>query len=111
MIIKDITKKQILTTDVTLPFKKNIFPNKIDKTIEIVIVPKLADITVNQQNVGIVLDEKSILKILSKRYRKVSITEINTENDLKKLALRKPDLVLIAIIRGGMATLKLSPLW
>jgi hypothetical protein len=42
--------------------KKNIFPNKIDKTIEIVIVPKLADITVNQQNVGIVLDEKSILR-------------------------------------------------
>ncbi len=97
MIIKDITKKQILTTDVTLPFKKNIFPNKIDKTIEIVIVPKLADITANQQNVGIVLDEKSILKILSKRYRKVSITEINTENDLKKLALRKPDLVFSGV--------------
>jgi len=51
----------------------------------------------NQQNVGIVLDEKSILKILSKRYRKVSITEINTENDLKKLALRKPDLVFSGV--------------
>jgi len=77
--------------------KKYFYPNKIDKTIEIVIVPKLADITANQQNVGIVLDEKSILKILSKRYRKVSITEINTENDLKKLALRKPDLVFSGV--------------
>ena len=37
MIIKDITKKQISTTDATLPYKKSIFPNKIDKTIEIVI--------------------------------------------------------------------------
>jgi len=97
MIIKDITKKQISTTDTTLPFKKNIFPNKIDKTIEIVIVPKLADITANQKNVGIILDEKLILEILSKRYRNVSITEIITENDLKKLALRKPDLVFSGI--------------
>jgi len=81
-----------------LPSKKKYFyPNKIDKTIEIVIVPKLADITANQQNVGIVLDEKLILKILSKRYRNVSITEINTENDLKKLALRKPDLVFSGV--------------
>ena len=64
MIIKDITEKQISTTNTILPFKKkNIFPNKIDKTIEIVIVPKLADIITNQKNVGIVLDEKLILKI------------------------------------------------
>jgi len=81
-----------------LPFdKKYVFPQKIDKTIEIVIVPKLDDITANQKNVGIVLDEKLILKILSKRYRNVSITEINTENDLKKLALRKPDLVFSGV--------------
>ncbi len=65
MIIKNITGKQVSTTDSILPFKKNIFPNKIDKKIEIVIVPKLADITANQKNVGIVLDEKLILKILS----------------------------------------------
>jgi len=77
--------------------KKYVFPQKIDKTIEIVIVPKLDDITANQKNVGIVLDEKIILKILSKRYRNVSITEINTENDLKKLALRKPDLVFSGV--------------
>ena len=97
MIIKDITGKQISTTGTILPFKKNIFPNKINKTIEIVIVPKLADITANQKNVGIVLDEKLILKILSKHYRNVSITEIITENDLKKLALRKPDLVFSGV--------------
>jgi len=77
--------------------KKYFYPNKIDKTIEIVIVPKLADITANQKNVGIVLDEKLILNILSKRYSNVSITEINTENDLKKLALRKPDLVFSGV--------------
>jgi D-alanine-D-alanine ligase len=97
MIIKDITEKQISTTGTILPFKKSIFPNKIDKTIEIVIVPKLTDITANQKNVGIVLDEKLILKILSKHYRNVSITEIITENDLKKLALRKPDLVFSGV--------------
>jgi len=77
--------------------KKYFYPNKIDKTIEIVIVPKLADTTANQKNVGIVLDEKIILDILSKRYNNVSITEINTENDLKKLALRKPDLVFSGV--------------
>ena len=58
--------------NILLSKKKYFYPNKIDKTIEIVIVPKLADITANQQNVGIVLDEKPILKILSNRYRKVN---------------------------------------
>ena len=77
-----------------LPFdKKYVFPQKIDKTIEIVIVPKLDDIAIIQRNVAITLDEKLILEILSRHYRNVSITEINTENDLKKLTLRKPDLV------------------
>jgi D-alanine-D-alanine ligase len=82
-----------------LPFdKKYVFPQKIDKTIEIVIVPKLDGIEITQQrNVAIILDEKLILEILSKRYRNVSITEINTENDLKKLALRKPDLVFSGV--------------
>jgi len=77
--------------------KKHFFPYKIDKTIEIIIVRKLADTTANQKNVGIVLDEKLILEILSKHYSNVSITEINTENDLKKLALRKPDLVFSGV--------------
>ena len=83
--------------NILLSKKKYFYPNKIDKTIEIVIVPKLADMTANQKNVGIVLDEKLILKILSKSYSNVSITEINTENDLKKLALRKPDLVFSGV--------------
>jgi len=99
---KDLRKIEMITARENvqniLPSKKKYFyPNKIDKTIEIVIVPKLADITANQKNVGIVLDEKLILNILSKRYDNVSITEINTENDLKKLALRKPDLVFSGV--------------
>jgi len=99
---KDLRKIEMITARENvlniLPSKKKYFyPNKIDKTIEIVIVPKLADIAANQKNVGIVLDEKLILKILSKRYRNVSITEINTKNDLKKLALRKPDLVFSGV--------------
>jgi len=87
---KDLRKIEMITArenvqNILHSKKKHFFPNIIDKTIEIVIVPKLADIKANQQNVGIVLDEKLILKILSKRYRNVSITKINTENDLKKL--------------------------
>jgi len=99
---KDLRKIEMITArenvqNILPSKKKHFFPNKIDKTIEIIIVRKLADITANQQNVGIVLDEKLILKILSKRYKNVSITKINTENDLKKLALRKPDLVFSGV--------------
>jgi len=99
LIEKDREKLTVLENAHNILFskKKYFYPNKIDKTIEIVIVPKLADITANQKNVGIILDEKLILKILSKRYNNVSITEINTENDLKKLALRKPDLVFSGV--------------
>jgi len=99
---KDLRKIEMITArenvqNILSSKKKYFYPNKINKTIEIVIVPKLADITANQKNVGIVLNEKLILKILSKRYSNVSITEINTENDLKKLALRKPDLVFSGV--------------
>jgi D-alanine-D-alanine ligase len=81
-----------------LPFdKKYVFPQKIDKTIEIVIVHKLDDIALSQKNVAIKLDENLILEILSRHYRNVSITTINTKNDLKKLALRKPDLVFSGV--------------
>ena len=41
MIIKNITGKQVSTTSTILPFKKNIFPNKINKTIEIVFFMEL----------------------------------------------------------------------
>jgi len=98
MIIKDITGKKIPIAPSIIHLKKNnIFPIRIDKTIEIVTVPKLVDKNENQKNVGIVLDEKIILKILSKRYKNVLITEINTEKDLEKLTIRKPDLVFSGV--------------
>ena len=82
MIIKDITEKQISTQGVILPFKKsNIFPIKINKSIEIIIVPNLGDVNAHQDNVGIILEEEKILKILSKRYKNVSITEVNSEEN------------------------------
>jgi len=98
MIIKDITEKQISTKATILPFKKNnIFPIKINKSIEIVIVPNFGDVNAHQDNVGIILEEKKILRILSKRYKNVSITEINSEEDLEKLIIRKPDLVFSGV--------------
>ena len=42
-------------------------------------------------------DEKEIYKILSKHYKNVSITTINSEEDLKKLVIRKPDLVFSGV--------------
>ena len=98
MIIKNITKKSISTTAAILPFKKsNVVPIKINKSIEIVIVPNLGDLNSHQDNVGIILEEEKILKILSKRYKNVLITEINSEEDLEKLVIRKPDLVFSGV--------------
>jgi len=98
MIIKDITERHISTTGAILPFKKNnIFPIKINKSIEIVIVPNLGDVNAHQDNVGIILEEEKILKILSKRYKNVSITVVNSEEDLEKLVIRKPDLVFSGV--------------
>ena len=81
---------------VTFP-KNNIFSNLISKSIEIVIVPKPKHASINQTNVGIILDEVLIFKILSGYYKKVLITEIKTKKDLAKLALRKPDLVFSGV--------------
>ena len=98
MIIKNILEKKNSTLPINLHLKRNtILPNKINKKIEILTVPKLPDVTENQKNVGIILDEKIILHILSKRYQNVLITEINTEKDLEKLALRDPDLVFSGV--------------
>ena len=70
MIINDITKKPISIATSVLPFKKgNSVPIKINKSIEIVIVPNLGEINSHQDNVGIILEEKNVLKILSKRYK------------------------------------------
>ena len=98
MIINDITKKPIFIAAPVLPFKKkNFVPTKINKSIEIVIVPNLGEINSHQDNVGIILEEKNVLKILSKRYKNVLITEINSEEDLEALVKRKPDLVFSGV--------------
>ena len=50
MIIKDITGKKIPIAPNIIHLKKNnIFPIRIDKTIEIVTVPKLANKKENQK--------------------------------------------------------------
>jgi D-alanine-D-alanine ligase len=98
MIIKDVTNSEIRATNNILSLKKNnTISKKINKTIEIVIVPNLGELNSHQDNVGIILEEKKILKILSKRYKSVSITEINSEEDLEDLVRRKPDLVFSGV--------------
>ena len=98
MIIKDITDQKVNKKSVVLPFEKNnIFQIKIDKSIEIVTVPNPGAKNAHQDNVGIILEENEILKILSKRYADVSITEINTKKDLENLLKRKPDLVFSGV--------------
>jgi D-alanine-D-alanine ligase len=97
MIIKDITEHKEIKTGVVLPFKKNIFKIKINKSIEIVIVHNPGGKNFHQDNVGIILEENKILEILSKRYTKVSITKINNKKDLDKLVKRKPDLVFSGV--------------
>jgi len=98
MIIEDTINKKILLVPNIIDLKKNnIIPIKINKKIEIVIVPNFGEINSHQDNVGIILDEKKILKILSKRYKDVKITEINCKEDLKQLVKRKPDLVFSGV--------------
>ena len=98
MIIKDITDQKTKKAAVVLPFiKKNIFQIKIKKSIEIVTVPNYGHKNSHQDNVGIILEENKILKILSKRYRDVSVTEIINKEDLDRLLKRKPDLVFSGV--------------
>ena len=82
MIIKDITEGRIKKGGVILPLRKNIFQIKINKSIEIVIVHNPGEKNFHQDNVGIILEENKILKILSKRYTDVSITKIDNKKDL-----------------------------
>lgn len=97
MTIKDITEGKIKKTGVVLPFRKNIFQIKINKSIEIVIVHNPGKKNFHQDNVGIILEENKILKILSKRYTDVSITKIDNKKDLDRLLKRKPDLVFSGV--------------
>ena len=94
-----------IRTDSIKTIKKKIIPFKVkhpailksDKKIEVLIVPKGLNPNKNQKNVAIVWDEHSIFNILSSAYNYVVITEIKSENDLKKLATRKPDLVFSGV--------------
>ena len=98
MIIKDIAKQGIPVIGNILPLKKNnIIPIKINKKIEIVVVPNFGELNSHQDNVGIILEEKKIQRILSKRYKHVLITEINSIEDLEQLVKRKPDLVFSGV--------------
>ena len=97
MIIKDITEGRIKKGRVLLPLRKNIFQIKINKSIEIVIVHNPGEKNFHQDNVGIILEENKILKILSKRYTDVSITKIDNKKDLDRLLKRKPDLVFSGV--------------
>ena len=98
MIIKDIAKQGIPEIGNILPLKKNnIIPIKINKSIEIVVVPNFGEVNSHQDNVGIIIEEKNVLRILSKRYKNVLITEINSEEDLEALVKRKPDLVFSGV--------------
>ena len=97
MIIKNITQKQNSKRKI-LPFKKNnLFYIKVDKSIEILIVPNPGAKNDHQDNVGIIIEEDKILKILSKRYKRVSVIEIKSKKDLEKLVKRKPDLVFSGV--------------
>ena len=97
MIIKDIKIKKTSKKNILLFKRKNIYSIKVDKTIEILIVPNPNGKNAHQDNVGIILEENTILKILSKRYKKVSITNIKNKKDLQKLVKRKPDLVFSGV--------------
>jgi len=59
MIIKDTIKQEVSVIGNILPLKKNnIFPIKINKSIEIIIVPNYGEKNSHQDNVGIIFEEK-----------------------------------------------------
>ena len=98
MIIKNIIDKKNFIKKIIFPIKKNnIFTIKVDKSIEIVVVPNKGKKNAHQDNVGIIIEENKILKILSKRYKKVSITIIKCKKDLENLVRRSPDLVFSGV--------------
>jgi D-alanine-D-alanine ligase len=70
---------------------------KINKCIEIVVVPIIANHENDQKNIGIRLDEKRLLNILSDFFAQVSITLIESRYDLNELIYRKPDLVFSGV--------------
>jgi D-alanine-D-alanine ligase len=91
MLLKKIHTQDIAEVDAILPIIK------IEKTIEIIIVPNSRLTNNEQANIGFVIDEEKILRILTERYQNVSITEINCEENLEELVKRKPDLVFSGV--------------
>ncbi|MDA9231047.1 hypothetical protein N9O56_00555 [Rickettsiales bacterium] len=89
-VIHLITKSAI---DRLLPTRLNKTSLKIDKSIEIVMIPG----SLKQKNIAINLDENLIFGILSGSYRSVCITVIRNEEDLNNLANRKPDLIFSGV--------------
>jgi len=98
MILKNILDKKVSVKKTFFALKKNnIIEIKVNKSIEILVVPNPGKKNSHQDNVGIIIEEKKILKILSKRYKSVLITKIDTKKDLKDLVKRKPDLVFSGV--------------
>lgn len=73
-------------------------PPALAKTrIEIVTVPKSGYERAQQNGIGIDFDESLIQRILSAHYESVKITTVLSKRDLRKLVLRKPDLVFSGV--------------
>ena len=72
-------------------------PKKQTKSIEIITSPRSKAPNKHQKNIGIVLDEKRILALLSQRYQDVRVSEITTETDLQNVLQRRPDLVFSGV--------------
>jgi len=84
MIIKDITKPEIQLVNNILPLKKNnVVSIKINKTIEIVVVPNLGEVNSHQNNVGIILEEKKILKFYRKDIKMFQSLKLILKKTLK----------------------------
>jgi D-alanine-D-alanine ligase len=85
--------KGIKKMEQVLPTRKTISK----QTIEIITLGGISIMRPLPANVGIDLDHELILKILSTRYQNVTITPIYTQDDLERLAVRKPDLVFSGV--------------
>lgn len=81
----------------TAPESKCSIEIKRAEMIEIVTAPRTVNVGAHQKNVGIELDETLVHKILSERFRDVSITQIRTRRDLEQLVARRPDLVFSGV--------------
>jgi len=98
MIIKKLVDKKNSIKKVIFSTKKSsIFNIKVNKSIEIVVVPNPGKKNSHQDNVGIIIEEARILKILSRHYKKVVVTKIIKKKDLDNLLKRKPDLVFSGV--------------